>query len=781
MSETPSFFDSLLKRRVLQIVGMYIAATWLVIEVGDWTTERFGLPQNLTSYVFIAMLVMLPAVALFAWNHGAPGRDRWTATEKVAIPANTLLALAVLYFVSPMLDVEAATETVQIQDETGAVQEFEVVRQGYHQDVLAYFWENESGDPELDWLAYGLPLLLAHDLNRVSPVITVDTPLTSTTSRDELVNRGYPSLLDAPRGLVLEIARNRGSAALIVGSFAEDGGTRMITATVVDAETGNEIGSHSVSGNDWLTAVDDVTTAVLDYLDIEPSDNQTDDPVAQHFSDSIDAIRYFTNGLVAIDVNNDYAQGIAQLQGALQEDPAFAEAGGALSMAHYLSGDVESAKAAANDALRNSYRLSETSKFVLKANRYIFDGEFERGGRVLDIWTQVQPNSTEAWSTVARLSKMRGSTEGLDKASAAYDRLLELDPGNARIYRDKADVELQRGDYAAAARYLSTFLENEPDNGDAHRQLAFVYQAQGDLDAAQEALEDAAILSDDPLVSELGLARLEARRGLWEDAERRLASRLDDQLSAQQRIQVLSAQMEVAMVRGELERALELHTEISELAEGIMPPILRLVSVENQRAGLLALVGRIDEAVRLADEIVAQLQPPTTNFMNFTYTSIYESADDRDRFREWAEKTRAVSGQLPEIFRPFLEMLSAQLAIWDGDNERALEHLGVAKTLLNQSLIQVAQDNLGITSLHVSLAERYVEAGAADEALAYLDQVMKLFPAYGYGKLVQAKAHLANGYETEAARLLDDALAIWADADEAYLHFGEARQLRQEL
>ena len=46
---------------------------------------------------------------------------------------------------------------------------------------------------------------------------------------------------------------------------------------------------------------------------------------------------------------------------------------------------------------------------------------------------------------------MRGSTESLQKAIAAFDRLLELDPKDFEIYREKAEVEQQRGDYAAAA------------------------------------------------------------------------------------------------------------------------------------------------------------------------------------------------------------------------------------------------------------------------------------------------------------------------------------------
>lgn len=49
MPESESLFENLMRRRVPQIAGMYIAAMWLVIELGDWVTERFGIQGNLAS------------------------------------------------------------------------------------------------------------------------------------------------------------------------------------------------------------------------------------------------------------------------------------------------------------------------------------------------------------------------------------------------------------------------------------------------------------------------------------------------------------------------------------------------------------------------------------------------------------------------------------------------------------------------------------------------------------------------------------------------------------
>lgn len=781
MSADDSVLHKLMHRRVPQIVGMYIAASWLVIELGDWITERSTLPANLTSYVFVAMLVMLPGVILFAWNHGAPGKDRWTRTERVVIPLNAAIAAGLLYFAGPSLLVEAATETVQVTDETGAVREFEVARQGYHRELVAFFWENESGNPDLDWLAYGLPFMLSHDMNRVSPVITVETPLDSTSIKNELRDRGYESLRDEPPALRMQIVRDRRSAAFVTGRFDTDGDTLIITATLTDAETGDEIGTHTVSADDWLAGADDVSEALLDYLDISPSENRSDDPIAQHLSDSLDALRHYTTGLVAIGLNNDFAQGIAELSSALDEDPNFAEASGELSVSYYLAGDIEAARAAAAAGLRNSYRLSETSRFVLRANRYVFDGDYERALRVLDMWTQVQPNSTRAFEQQARLARLQGGEDGLAKARAAYDRLLELDPMAVSVYRQMSGLEQQRGDYEAAANYLRLYLESRPESADAHQQLAAVYQAAGDLEKAKASLEDAAVLADDPRPSELALARIEAAQGDYDAAEQRLAAQLSDALNPQQRVEVLSAQTEIALVRGQIDRALGLHAEIVELSRSFMPPMVRLMNLENQRSSLLVLLGRYDEALAHVDVIKAQVQAPFDSFLNFSYTEIYAQTGDREAFRERAAQSRESMAQYPEVLKSFIATETAQIAIWDGEFETAVNEIDRAKAMLDTSLLTLLVGNLSTSSVYVAIAELYLEAGAPDKAREVLERTLKVFPSYPLAKLTLAKVLVGEGDTAGARPLLESALEVWSAADDDYVHRQEAEKLLATL
>ena len=781
MASTESLFQNLVRRRVPQITGMYIAAMWLVIELGDWVTDRFGLPGNLTSFVFIVMLVMLPAVLLVAYNHGAPGRDRWTRAEKIFVPINVIVAAVVLWAVTPQINAEAATEMMMIEDETGEMQQFEVARRGYHREIIAFFWQNETGKQELDWLSYGLPIMLQYDINRVSPVVTVDTPLDSWLLRDRLREQGYDRLTGVPSGLAVQLSGDRQSDALVVGSFGEDGNAKVISIRVLDAGSGEALETFTGRADDWMSAVDAATVAVLGTWEITPADNHSDDPVSEHFSDSLEAVRHFVLGQLAIQIDGDYPRGVSELSAALTFDPAFAEALGQLSLRQYLSGELDAARESAARALRNSYRLSTSSEFVLKANRYIYDGDFERGERVLDIWSEVEPNSTAALQTLAQFSRARGTSESLDKAQAAYDRLLELRPNDYSIYRHKAEVELQLGNYDAAIEQVRRYLEFVPDSGAAHTQLSGLYLAQGELDAAEAALEDAAILLSDPLQAELGLARLDARRGLFRSALDRLETLRASALLPAQQLQVVLASIEAVVAQGRIGEAMMLTDEADKLAENVMAPTNRIITFESQRASLLSRVGRFDEAVELLDSVAAKLQLPLSLYVNFNYTTVHAAAGNRDEFRRWAQTSRDARDQLPEFYQAIIALEQAQIDVWDQNFEAAVDNIDAAKARFDQSILQTFSNSLGVSEPYVQIARLYLEAGALDKAREGLEAVLRVYPSYQYAKLVLARVLIASGDKDDARLLLQDAIKLWSDADDDYRYLRQARDVLASL
>ncbi|MEM7284144.1 MAG: tetratricopeptide repeat protein, partial [Pseudomonadota bacterium] len=730
---------------------------------------------------FVGMLALLPALIMFAYNHGAPGRDKWTSTEKVFIPANLLLAGTLLYFISPMLHVEAATELVELPDETGETRLFEVARSGHHKDIMGFFWQNKSDNPDLDWLAYGLPLMIKHDVNRATPVVSIRTPFNSFLARRELAAKGHNSFLDEDIALQVEIARGIVSHSFLVGSYNETSAGKEITVELYDTRTRELIGRHSATGNDWLDLVDRVSEALLDYLDIRLTPMQSDDPVSQHFSASIEAIEHYTSAEVAVEINNDYTTGVAEMERAVTIDPEFAEADAHLAVMYFLNGDVQKAADVAKRASDNDYRMSQATKFKLRANSHSFGGKYRDAERVLELWARVEPQSTEAYAALARVAKLRGGDGGLAKASGAYEKLLELRPYDYGIYRQMAQVEQQRGDYTKAVHFMDEFLENEPANADAYVQLAGLHQAQGDLEKAESVLEDAAILSSNPLQSNVGLARLQARRGKYQEAQEKALNQFHEDMSPQDRMTVLLLQMEIALATGQIKKSSEYFDAADTAAKEFLPPMIRMLSIESPKISTMVMLGQYDEALARYDELAQRLQPPMNNYVNFGYTTLYFQQGNEEKFREWTEKTHQARDTLPELFETFVDFDQAQVAIYDERYDEALSLLQSAEGELEQSLLGFVQDSLMSAQIHSRLGELYYDAGAYDRAIDYVGAVLKMYPALAEGHLIQAKAYLALNEPEPAKVALEKALTIWENADPEYVKFAEATELQKTL
>jgi tetratricopeptide (TPR) repeat protein len=232
---------------------------------------------------------------------------------------------------------------------------------------------------------------------------------------------------------------------------------------------------------------------------------------------------------------------------------------------------------------------------------------------------------------------------------------------------------------------------------------------------------------------------------------------------------------------GEIESAIRLIREASELAKAFLPPAVRIFNVESQEAGMLALLGQTEAAIAFADTVGAQLQAPMTHYLNFTYTNIYDTADNREEFRRWARKNQEVEAQLPDVFKPFLDMESAQISIWDGDNDAAVESLDRASAMFDQSFLQVAQDSLSTSDIYIGMAELYLEASETEKAKAQLEEILRVFPSNAYAKLVLAEVLVAEG-DTDNARLfLNEVLDLWAGADEGYVRLKRAEEILARL
>ncbi len=309
-----SFLDEILKRRILQIIGVYVASFWLSMELGGWMIDELDAPANLTKYIFFGSFTLLPTVIMLAWFHGQPGRDQWTFRQGLFIATNLAVAFFVIqYFVKPVDDmieeqqfVEAgtapgdieATEIVSVIDEEGNELTVEVAKENYHQPVLASFWQNKTDNEDLDWLSYAGAWLVAKDLKR-SPLLSVNTPYNSNSFRDQLQGRGYTNAVNEPLSLALQVAKKRATDWLLRGEFTQIGTVIQFTAYLYDVTTGEEVKQITASGDDWLNSLDQISEEIGDFLTADMTTDHnisTDLKIRDHATDSEEAIKLAIDG-----------------------------------------------------------------------------------------------------------------------------------------------------------------------------------------------------------------------------------------------------------------------------------------------------------------------------------------------------------------------------------------------------------------------------------------------------------------------------------------------------
>jgi len=137
--------------------------------------------------------------------------------------------------------------------------------------------------------------------------------------------------------------------------------------------------------------------------------------------------------------------------------------------------------------------------------------------------------------------------------------------------------------------------------------------------------------------------------------------------------------------------------------------------------------------------------------------------------------TQDARGQLPRFYNAIIGLEQAQIDIWDQDFDAALANIDAANAMLGQSILQTLLDSVAVTEIFVNTARLYLEAGATDKARDQLEAVLRIYPANAYAKYILAEVLMAEGDIGNARMFLEDAVALWSDADDDFLYLQQAR------
>ncbi|MGA2534380.1 MAG: winged helix-turn-helix domain-containing protein [Terracidiphilus sp.] len=251
----------------------------------------------------------------------------------------------------------------------------------------------------------------------------------------------------------IEVCQRAGGKVTIQGSIASLGTVYLIGLAAIRCDNGEPIANEQAQARHKEQVVDvlgHVTAQLRSRLgESLPSIQKYNAPLDQATTSSLDALNAYGLGLVTWDKKGDRAS-LPILKKAVELDPNFAQAYGALATIYYNLGQADLARENATKAYELRAHVTQAERSSIEARYFEFvTGELEKEAEVRSLLVENYPESAGALNHVGNADEALGR---YDQAVEDYRRALAVDPTRGGTHSDLATVllALNRIDEASA-------------------------------------------------------------------------------------------------------------------------------------------------------------------------------------------------------------------------------------------------------------------------------------------------------------------------------------------
>jgi eukaryotic-like serine/threonine-protein kinase len=363
--------------------------------------------------------------------------------------------------------------------------------------VAVLYFENNTGNAQLDWMRTGLTDMLVTDLSQSPDVEVLGTDrllqILGDMKRQDDKQISFET--------VQELAKRARVKSVILGSYVKAGDTIRINVKLQEAGTGRIVSSERVdatSESTLFTTVDDLTRRIRNRFLPGTADPtkalisargpaETSTPLSMErdlkdvSTSSIDAYRYYVEG---IDLHNRSLEieAVPLLEKAIKTDPSFAMALAKLAVVEGNLGHPLKREEYGRRAIEHLDRLTARERYYIEGSYY------------------------------------DTKSDQLDKAIDAYKKAIDLYPDHAGARHNLALLYTQLGREAEAIPLYEELLRRGTAFPLTYTNLAAIYVTEGQFEKAVEV--DGKYVSANPGVQRghFGLANVLAAWGKWDEA-----------------------------------------------------------------------------------------------------------------------------------------------------------------------------------------------------------------------------------------------------------------------
>lgn len=776
------FITELRERRVLPAVGVYAAGCWVVVEIVDRLADRHHFSPDLTDLVFWGLYSLIPAVLLISWSYGRPGKDKATTAQKVGVPINIIGTSALLFSLFGGENLGATAEVVPFVDEQGVAGEVVVPKEGFRQRVAVFFYDNESGDPELDWLQYGATELLTQDLQQ-DPYVVAASPYAGWGGGyyGRLKAAGYEDGLNVPVSLLRDIAREANRQYFVEGSIRQAGEELLIETRLWDAKSMTQVAEIIQQGWDIYNLLDQTSIALREALEV-PSINirgHEDMPLAETYGESESALKAFVRALNLRLLENDVPGAIGALDETLATDPNFVLAHFNKALLLAQAGNLPAAVPELEKAQDLDYRLPARDQKTIKGMYYRATGQSEKLLEFLRLQARLQDD----FRSHAQLGEILMVAGDLDGARFHFETALQRDPFSVSLLLILSDLARSKGDFDGALDYARAYQEERPMEIGASLKLGDLLRDSGDLEEAQSQYQQAALIDSNSVEPLLRLQQIAARRGDTAEAGRLLEEASRTAQTAAERASVHLAAYHYASRMGRIEEAVIQLRAAEPLITETQPPFVTALSIHSSLSGMYLSIGSVEQAQAVLLEAQALVpEPPLSEFLTAMEVSIEAVQGNFESARSALNDFQAVLVALKFDGLAFqVPLLSGAILMEEEKYAEAAEHLSVAIEQVDSSFIAGEINAYGMSTLLAQLAQAQTLAGQLDAAEETIERGFRSDPNSAQLWTERARLQGVRGLNGLAQASANYALTIWADADPRLIEFQDLQDLLGEL
>lgn len=297
--------------------------------------------------------------------------------------------------------------------------------------LAVMYFENLADESDSEGLGRMMTSLLTTALSRSGNMDVVSRQRLNDLARE----LGYESgLLDST--VATEVARMAGVGTMILGQVAQAGGRMVISADLVDVETGRLIASPRAEGG----GVEGVFRMAEDLgMEVRREMQSLTDVAAvggepnASLTASVEAYRAYAEGDTLFQ-EGSFLDAAAQFREATELDDRFAMAYFRMSVAFFAAGEVEGARDASEAAIDRVGLLPEELQDVVRANALVIEGDWTGAIPQVSAALQQDSQNTEALWMLGALYLYSSAGNDAEQTSALLEEVQQWDPNFDTVY-----------------------------------------------------------------------------------------------------------------------------------------------------------------------------------------------------------------------------------------------------------------------------------------------------------------------------------------------------------